>query len=461
MAIAFRAAKLGSGITTDETGMSLAQDDIVIAQYYDETGSGASSVTPATGFTQVAFESNADFSPWISLGVYWARRGAGAIATNWSVAGGGAGQCISLVAYSGCLLSGSPVHVVSAITDGNDGSAECASVTTTVDGCWPIGVLSQSVFSAASSSAWANERVDGATTQGTTIYDDGELTVAGATGIQVITITTGQHWKTVTLALEPEDPPVPPPVVFTAIGAKTITGTTTVSIAHPTGTAADQVLLAGRCGWYSDIALSDEAGWTNTVRQAGGFNGAAIDTHTTEVGVDRKEITGADAGPTVFDQVGGTQAGIVGIMASYTKLAGYTWDFATSAGTDDTHGANRSVTGSSSIALDVGDVVAAVVAVDTDASLTITAPAITASGITFGTTNARAPVSAGSIQGHDGNIYWFDATVTAGAGTAAPVLNFTTATSQCGPVGFVRLRATAPAAAGPAIVPTMQPRLAP
>jgi hypothetical protein len=233
-----------------------------------------------------------------------------------------------------------------------------------------------------------------------------------------------------------------PPVEFTAIGAKTTTGTTTVSIAHPAGTAADQVLLAGRVGWYSDITLSDESGWTNTGRQAGGNNGALADNHTTEVGVDRKEISGADAGPTVFDQVGGTQPGIVGIMASYTKNpSSATWDFATSAGTDDTHGANRSVTGGTSIPLAVGDVVTAWVAVGTDASLTITSPAITASGITFGPTTQRAPVSAGSIQGHDGNIYLFDATVTAGSGTAAPVLNFTTATSQSGPVQFVRLRA--------------------
>lgn len=249
----------------------------------------------------------------------------------------------------------------------------------------------------------------------------------------------------------------PSPVTFGAVGAKTITGTTTVSIAHPAGTAADQVLLAGRVGWYSDTALSDESGWTNTIRQAGGNNGAVADNHTTEVGVDRKEITGADAGPTVFDQVGGTSPGIVGLMARYTKLAGYTWDFATSAGTDDTHGADRSVTGSSSIALAVDDVVTAWVAVGTDASLTITSPAITASGITFGTTAARAPVSAGSIQGHDGNIYMFDAKVTAGSGTVAPVLNFTTATSQSGPVGFVRLRAVAPAVIAPT-VPTMATR---
>jgi hypothetical protein len=284
--------------------------------------------------------------------------------------------------------------------------------------------------------------------------DDVDVAAGSTSGTGAVS-TNSDGWVACAVALK-KGPPIP--VQFGAIGAKTITGTTTVSIAHPTGTAADNILLAGRVGWYSDIALSDEAGWTNTIRQAGGNNGAVADNHTTEVGVDRKEISGADAGPTVFDQVGGTQPGIVGIMARYVKLAGYTWDVAAAAGTDDTHGANRSVTASTSIALAVGDVVVAVAAVGTDASLTITAPAITASGITFGATTQRAPVSAGSIQGHDGNIYWFDATVTAGSGTVAPVLAFTTATSQSGPVGFVRLRAVAPAARP--IIPTMQPRKA-
>jgi hypothetical protein len=240
--------------------------------------------------------------------------------------------------------------------------------------------------------------------------------------------------------LEFNDGTIPPPS-FVAVGAKATTGTTTVSIAHPAGTAADQILLAGRVGWYSDITLSDEASWTNIARQAGGNNGAVADNHTTEVGVDYRELTGSLAGPTVFDQVGGTQPGIVGLMASYSKSSDTTWGVVSSTGTDDTHAANRSVTGSTAISLAVGDVVTAWVAVGTDASLTITSPAITASGITFGTTNARAPVSAGSIQGHDGNIYMFDATVTSGSGTVAPVLNFTTVTSQSGPVAFVRLRA--------------------
>ena len=46
----------------------------------------------------------------------------------------------------------------------------------------------------------------------------------------------------------------------------------------------------------------------------------------------------------------------------------------------------------------------------------------------------------------------FDATVTAGTATVAPVLAFTTTTTQCGPATFVRLRAAPSATATPAVI---------
>jgi hypothetical protein len=233
-----------------------------------------------------------------------------------------------------------------------------------------------------------------------------------------------------------------PPVSRVNIGTKVVAGTTTVVLGYPAGVAADQIALACRVGWENAVTFSDEAGWTNTASLAGG-TGTAADAHTTTVRVDRKELVGSESGTVTFDQTGSAQAGVAGVMVTYQLGdTSNTWDVATSTGDDATHGANRSVTGSSSIPLAVGDVVVAVAAVDTDASLTITSPAITASGITFGATT-RLTSGAGSGQGDDGNVEVFEAKVTAGSGTVAPTLAFTTATSQCGPVAFVRLRAVA------------------
>lgn len=236
---------------------------------------------------------------------------------------------------------------------------------------------------------------------------------------------------------------------FGAVGTK-VDGTTTCAPGYPSGVAAGHLAIAGRAGWTAaNVALSAEAGWVQQGTQEGG-TGASVDNHTTEVGIDTLELTGSESGSVTFDCPGG--GGCIGIIARYSKDAGETWDLAYAEGTDDTHGADRSATASGSIDLAVNDWVVAVVAVDTDTSLTITSPAITASGITFGTTTARAPVSAGSTNGVDGNIYIFDAAITSGSGTAAPALAFTTATSQCGPVAFLRLRAIASAPALPIIV---------
>jgi len=226
-------------------------------------------------------------------------------------------------------------------------------------------------------------------------------------------------------------------VAFGAIGTKA-SGTTTVVLGYPTGITAEHLAIACRVCWTAAAgALSDEAGWTAQGRQEGG-TGSSVDNHTTEVGIDTLELVGSESGSVTFDTPGA--GGAIGFILRYSKDAAETWDLAYAEGTDDTHGADRSVTASTSIALAVGDVVVAVVATDTDAALTITSPAITASGITFGATTRRSPSSAGSTSGVDGNIEVFDAEVTSGSGTAAPALAFTTATSQCGPVAFLRLR---------------------
>lgn len=131
----------------------------------------------------------------------------------------------------------------------------------------------------------------------------------------------------------------------------------------------------------------------------------------------------------------------LGQIVTYTR-GGIGWEIDQAVGQDDTHGANRSVTATDTVDLKPGDVVVAFAAVDTDTDLSVTAPAITAAGITFGTTTRRTS-GAGTDFGFDTNIEIFDATVTAGTSTAVPpTLTFTTAVSQCGPVTFVRLRET-------------------
>jgi hypothetical protein len=225
-------------------------------------------------------------------------------------------------------------------------------------------------------------------------------------------------------------------IAFGAIGTKG-SGTTTVSLASPSGTADTQLLIAGRSAWEPALTFTNETNWTLAAQDESVGTGTAANAHLTGVRADYRILTGSLAGPTVFDQSGAE--GCSGVMLSYTR-EGSDWDtIASTTGDDSSHGANRSMTGVGSIDFAPGDMLIGVVSVDTDSALTISAPAFTASGITFGTTTRRTS-GAGSGAGDNGNIEVFDALVSSGSGTVAPTLAFTTATSQCGGVVFVRLR---------------------
>jgi len=232
-------------------------------------------------------------------------------------------------------------------------------------------------------------------------------------------------------------------VAFGAIGAKAA-GTTTVAPAYPTGIAANHVAVAARCAWGAAGAApgsAAEAGWTQQALLFGG-TGTGNDTHTTEVEVDTQILTGSESGTVTFDAA--TAGGSIAQIVRYSIGAGEAWDLQASSGDDATHGTARSNTSSGNLDLAPGDVLVIVVAIDTDTALTITTgPTVSASGITFGTINRRDS-SAGTINGQDGNVEVFDVDVT--AGTASGPVTFTysaSATSTCGPMGFLRLRAVA------------------
>ena len=157
---------------------------------------------------------------------------------------------------------------------------------------------------------------------------------------------------------------------FVAVGAKSAGGTATVSIAHPAGTAADQILIAGRAAWRSaaECDPADEA-WD----ELGGVGRWRRRRRRQPLHDRPRRPPGADRGIGRADSVRPDRhpvddGGGVGLMASYQKYSG-SWSVATATGDGATHAANRSVTASSTIAFEPGDVLVAVAAVDTDTNL--------------------------------------------------------------------------------------------
>lgn len=271
------------------------------------------------------------------------------------------------------------------------------------------------------------------------------------------TLDASQFYCTVTLAIRPALP-----VGHLATGAKATTGTTTQNVAYPAGVAAGVLAIACRNAWMNLATIAAESGWTDHTDLLGGLVGTNIaDSHQGRVAVDLRELDGSESGSVTFDQVPGTNGGVIGLMVLYAKSPTAAWDTAIVTGDDALHGVNRAATASAAVDLQPGDVVVAVAAVDTDLNLAgFATPAITASGITFGTTTRRT-TGAGAGTGNDGNVEVFDAAVTAGTGTVAPSLAFTSTTQQCGPVAFVRLRAVDAGAAGTiaAVLPALTAEL--
>lgn len=235
-----------------------------------------------------------------------------------------------------------------------------------------------------------------------------------------------------------------PAPVFGAIGAKSAGGTTALAVAYPASVAAGNALLLARVSWLSTATHTAISGWTARSSGTSG-TGTAADSHTSRSSWDTREAVGGETG-TVATAQAGTISGAMGVMLRYSKSAGSTWSFGGPTVSGDTsHGANRATSTGGAVDLQVDDIVVALVAVDTDTALaSVSAPLFVATGITFSTPVRRTPATAGVLTGLQGNLEVFEARVTAGAATVGIAFSMTTATLQCGPVSWVRLREVPP-----------------
>jgi len=231
-------------------------------------------------------------------------------------------------------------------------------------------------------------------------------------------------------------------IAFGAIGAKSAGGgTTTVSVAYPSSPGAEDLAIAARVAWLSTATCTDESGWTAGADGTSG-TGSSNDSHTTRARIDTQELTGSESGSVTFDQ-GGTISGCLGVMLRYTKDSSKSWEIQNGGvSADVSHGANRGTgDGSNSVTIKSGDLIVAVVAVDTDAALSPTGLIVNLSGSStgFGTVTRRTS-GAGVTTGNDGNVEVFDVPYTGSEQTGGLRFGFTEAVSQCGPVAWIVLR---------------------
>lgn len=232
-----------------------------------------------------------------------------------------------------------------------------------------------------------------------------------------------------------------PNVQFGAVGTKAGTATANLDVPYPSGISAGHLLVCLRVLWNVSMTADDISGWDMRADGTSG-TGTSVDAHVTRIRIDTKVASGSETG-NLSTTASGIANGQIGIIARYTNDTGL-WSVegcGTTIGADTTHAADRSTGASGSFGVISGDMLLAGVAVDTDAAITATGLTITHNGSGTGVgTVTRRTSGAGVADGADGNVDLCDAPYTGGTQSGGGAFAWTTATSQCGPVGFVRIR---------------------
>lgn len=190
------------------------------------------------------------------------------------------------------------------------------------------------------------------------------------------------------------------------------------------------------------VTPSTPAGWSlvgSSVQVGGGTAGAGGG--PLRITVFYRRWQSGDSVPAIANS--GTGAVIQCALVVYRGALGDSLSFATSSGSDTTDATSWSVTGGSTIAFAVDDVLLTFAAV-TSTGPNFSAPSVTASEITFDTLGN--PYSSSTGSGDDQRAACYRTVVTAGSGTVAPSMTDTLTASGIATGGalFVRVRQTPP-----------------
>lgn len=200
-----------SGNVTPGAPGSTATDDVLICAVHS-TDQIAHSMN-ATYWTQI-FQANGGGTT-SRLSLWWGRIAAGETRDYAVTHTAGDTIIAGVVAFRGCVASGSPIHVSGAGGSGTDASMETTGVTTTVDGCMLVAAHGAGNDNAVTSvSGWTHDLEDSAGgTQNcfqTTLGTDGMVgvmhkaqTSAGAQADVTVTQGASNAWASYMFALFP------------------------------------------------------------------------------------------------------------------------------------------------------------------------------------------------------------------------------------------------------------------
>lgn len=220
-----------------------------------------------------------------------------------------------------------------------------------------------------------------------------------------------------------------------------VVGSTALTQTYPLGIQSGDLLVLGVESKPGTATIVTPAGWTvsPTANPIGGSGANGVDTGTTTTKIFVREADSTDTGTFAVTITTGNSS--IGQMAAYRRGTGQNWATSTVGAVDNVPNTNWSAATTTLLGLQSGDVIVTASGINTDAS-DFNAPAITATGITFGTEAKIA--SSTTTTGNDTGLFMTHHFVTAGTDSSGPTLTMTAsgqaANRPAGGTVFIRLR---------------------
>lgn len=215
------------------------------------------------------------------------------------------------------------------------------------------------------------------------------------------------------------------------------THTDTVTPAVPSPAAGQLALLVVASGHSLDPTPSTPSGWSLVDSFSGGGGTFGANAGPRRLTFFARELAGSDTAPTTAIPSGSAGSVIAARIFTFTRTAGTGWRWTSAYGEDTASGTGFSAASSTALTFAAGDYVWMSYAIS-HGSNSLTAEAISASGITFGTVTERTDTAVATGDGV--TLTTASSTVSSGTGSHTPTVSATLASASIGVAGVVRLR---------------------
>ncbi|HEY9251765.1 MAG TPA: hypothetical protein VIP06_03820 [Nocardioides sp.] len=236
-------------------------------------------------------------------------------------------------------------------------------------------------------------------------------------------------------------------ISYGAVGALA-TATASITPAMPTGVAADQLAVLQVVSAHTNDSIpSTPSGWTLVGSASGGGGTYGAGTGPRRLTFFTRVLLGGDAAPTTALPAGDANSLLAGRVFRLSRSAGAGWRWGMAFAEDTSSGTGFSAVSAATLTWAAGDFAMLGYALPVSTSA-LSAEAITASGVTFGTVTEQADDSV--TTGHDARFGTATASVSSGSGTVAPTVAATLSSAATGEAGVLRIREASAAIAATA-----------